>query len=286
MKSLRTFLISRPQALLFIGALLFLAAFGLNTAQSSAQLKADEKSDSPVSPFTARTFRVVSTTAAPGDQVFISVELDSNGDEVATSFALNFDPTKLSAPAVSLGTDVPPGTALTVNANQAANGIVGILVDSGNSFSLSGPPRQVVKFRFNVAANASGSTPVTFYCPSPRPPGVTPCSTSDPVGNLLTAAYTDGVLTIQPAQPSFVTISGRITTPTGQGLRNATVYLQDSQNVRRTTTTSSFGFYQFDNVPTGGPYTVGVISRSYRYQPTVLSSVSADLSNVDLVGQE
>ena len=34
----------------------------------------------------------------------------------------------------------------------------------------------------------------------------------------------------------------------------ATVSLTDSQEVTRTATTSSFGFYSFDNILTGGPY--------------------------------
>lgn len=280
MKSLRSFITSRRSALLYVGVVLCLAAFGVNTAQTSAQLKYVEKSDGSASPFVTRTFRVVSTTATPGSQVFVSIELDSNGDEVATSFTLNFDPTKLSSPAVTLGADVPPGTALTVNPNQAGSGRVGILVDSSNSFIASGPPRQVVKFRFNVAAGAAtGPSNITFgSSPTPR-------STSDPIGNSLYAVYTDGFVDIQPAQASTFTISGRITAPSGQGLRNATVFLRDPQGNRRTATTSSFGFYQFDAVVAGGPYTLGVTSRLFRFQPLTLT-VSSDLANVDLVGQE
>lgn len=39
-----------------------------------------------------------------------------------------------------------------------------------------------------------------------------------------------------------VSVSGQVTTPDGHGLRNATVSITDSQGVRRTVTTSSFGF--------------------------------------------
>ena len=278
MKSIRSYFTSHRNALLSIGVMLCLTAFGVNTISTSAQLKSAENTGS--SPLVNRTFRVVSTTAPPGTQVIVKVELDSTGDEVATSFTLNFDPTKLSGPTVTLGADVPPGTALTVNANQAASGRVGILVDSGNSFLVSGPPRHVVSFRFNVAAGAvAGQTPITFgAAPTPR-------STSDGVGNALSAAYTDGFVDIQAAPPSFFSVGGRVTTPSGAGLRNAIVVLTDPQSNQRIITTSSFGFYAFDNVQAGGPYTVSVRSRLYRFQPLNIT-VSSDLTNVDLVGQE
>lgn len=90
----------------------------------------------------------------------------------------------------------------------------------------------------------------------------------------------------QPAavQP-FATVSGKVTTPDGRGLRNATVKITDSNNVVRTATTSSFGFYSFDSVATGQSYTMSILSRLYRFSPRVVQ-VSGDLANVDFVGQE
>ena len=81
------------------------------------------------------------------------------------------------------------------------------------------------------------------------------------------------------------TISGRITTPNGTGLRNASVRLTDSQGASRFATTSSFGLYQFDSLPTGASYTVSVVSRLYRFQTRNLT-VSSDLTNIDFVGLE
>ena len=277
MKSIRSIFTSHRNAVLTLGVVLCLAAFGANTIPTNAQLRTAVRTED--SPQVTRTFRVVSVSAAPGSQVLVKIELDSMGDEVATSFSLNFDQTKLSSPTVSLGADVPPGTALTVNANQAANGRVGILIDSSNAFAASAPPRHAVSFRFNVAAGAAGGqTPITFgTSPTPR-------STSDGQGNPLPAVYTDGFVDIQAAPPATYTVGGRITTPSGAGLRNATVVLTDSQNVQQTVTTSSFGFYSFSNLP-GGNYSVSVRSRLYRFQPVNLS-VSSDLSSVDLQGQE
>ncbi len=81
------------------------------------------------------------------------------------------------------------------------------------------------------------------------------------------------------------TISGRVTTPSGQNLRNAVVTLIDSSNARRTATTSSFGLYSFDNVPTGGAYTMTVASKRYRFSARNVQ-ITGNLTGIDFVGLE
>ncbi|MEJ7623011.1 MAG: hypothetical protein WKF34_03380 [Pyrinomonadaceae bacterium] len=82
-----------------------------------------------------------------------------------------------------------------------------------------------------------------------------------------------------------VTVGGRVLTPGGLGLRNAIVSMVDSQGIRRTVTTSSFGFYSFENVSTGQTYTLTVSSRRYRFSARV-TQVNGDLANVDFIGLE
>jgi hypothetical protein len=82
-----------------------------------------------------------------------------------------------------------------------------------------------------------------------------------------------------------VSVSGRVTTPDGRGLRNAKVVITDSQGVARTVTTSSFGFYQFDDVTVGEPYVIGVVSKQYRFSPRLLQ-VFDSVTGEDFVGQE
>lgn len=91
--------------------------------------------------------------------------------------------------------------------------------------------------------------------------------------------------TIQRVARAEVSITGRVFTPNGQGLRNAVVNLTDSTGQRRSATTSSFGVYQFDAVATGQTYTLGVSSKRYRFAPRI-QDVSGQLTDIDFTGLE
>jgi hypothetical protein len=80
-------------------------------------------------------------------------------------------------------------------------------------------------------------------------------------------------------------VSGRVMTPDGIGLRNAVVTLTDAQGVSRRVSTSSLGFYQFDQIPVAGAYTLTVASRRYRFDSKSLE-LSGDLANLDFTGLE
>ena len=88
------------------------------------------------------------------------------------------------------------------------------------------------------------------------------------------------------AAPSSVyQLSGRVTTPDGRGLRNATVFMTDSLGTRRTVMTSAFGYYLFDNVAGGQTYTLGVASKLYRFAPQTMQ-ITGTLTDVNFMGVE
>ncbi len=108
----------------------------------------------------------------------------------------------------------------------------------------------------------------------------------DRSGRFLHAATGAGVFSVRVREDTaIVSVSGRVTTPDGRGLRNATVTLTDSLGVSRSVTTSSFGFYTFGNVPVDAAYVIGVSSRLYRFASRNLV-VNDNLTNVDFVGLE
>jgi uncharacterized repeat protein (TIGR01451 family) len=88
-----------------------------------------------------------------------------------------------------------------------------------------------------------------------------------------------------PATAAGVEVSGRVLTPDGRGLRNAVVAMTDPNGVLRTATTSSFGYYRFENVEAGPSYVMGVTSRSYRFTPRIIQ-VTDTLTDVDFIGIE
>ena len=215
----------------------------------------------------------MSANALAGSQVSIPIELDISGDEVAASFTLNFDPAKLGNPVVNLGAGASADANLTVN--TSANGRVMVLVDAGGALS-----KQLVTITFDVAPHASSGATYVRFANDP-----TPASISDAAGQRLDANYENGTVTITGPNPAGVEVSGRVLTPDGRGLRNARVTITDQNGVSRTVTTSSFGYYRFDEVETGQTYTVSVGSRSYRFASRTLQ-VFDNLSDVDFVGLE
>lgn len=107
-------------------------------------------------------------------------------------------------------------------------------------------------------------------------------------GNMIRiATHGRGMWQIPAFSPTAipVSISGRVTTPTGLGLRNAIVTLTDDQGVRQVATTSSFGLYSFDSIAPGATYVIGVSSKRYRFTPQTVNVTSA-MANLDFLGQE
>jgi hypothetical protein len=80
-----------------------------------------------------------------------------------------------------------------------------------------------------------------------------------------------------------VTISGRITTPNGQGISRAYISLTNaSTGETRTAITNPFGFYRFTGVVAGQTYILGgTKKRSANVIPTQVLHVNGDMTNVN-----
>jgi len=76
-----------------------------------------------------------------------------------------------------------------------------------------------------------------------------------------------------------VSVSGRVLTMDGGGLRNARVTLTDAQGVSRTVLSGKFGAFRFADVAAGETYIINVGSRRYVFQPQILFAVG-DLDNL------
>lgn len=92
--------------------------------------------------------------------------------------------------------------------------------------------------------------------------------------------------TIQVTAPTAATvsISGRVLTPAGRGLMNATVILTDADGNTLMARASTFGYYQFANVAVGQTYVFSVRSKRYQFAPQVVN-VTEDLNELNFTGQ-
>ncbi len=88
------------------------------------------------------------------------------------------------------------------------------------------------------------------------------------------------VLNVFGPTSANVSVSGRVLAADGIGVRNARVILTSSNGVSRIVKTSTFGFYQFDNVAVGETYVVSVASKRFSFSPKVVS-VSQDITDLD-----
>ena len=88
---------------------------------------------------------------------------------------------------------------------------------------------------------------------------------------------TGAPMTVQIQGPStptaaFVSVSGRVTNAAGQGLGGVRVSMADLGGVIRVSTvTSSFGYYQFDNVATGAMYSFTPVSKRHTFTPQTIA---------------
>ncbi len=121
-------------------------------------------------------------------------------------------------------------------------------------FSLSGTPTLGGSYNFQVTATDGVNSLITNYA-----------------------------ITINAAPTAAaVAVSGRVLTPDGRGLMNATVVLTNASGITRTTRTSSFGYYRFENVDAGEAYVFDVRSKLYQFVPQIVI-VNEDLSDLNLI---
>lgn len=96
----------------------------------------------------------------------------------------------------------------------------------------------------------------------------------------------NGFWTAAPLAPTAATvsISGRVVTADGGGIRNVRVTLMDGSGASRTFLTSSFGYYRFDQITAGQTVVLSVQAKRFTFtQPTVVLNVVEDLSEIDFI---
>ena len=79
-----------------------------------------------------------------------------------------------------------------------------------------------------------------------------------------------------------VTVGGKVTNASGNGIPKVNVTLTNSQGVSRTVLTSPFGYYAFDEVAAGETYTVSSARKGIDFDiPTQVIFATENMTNVD-----
>ena len=73
----------------------------------------------------------------------------------------------------------------------------------------------------------------------------------------------------------------------GRGIGDVSLTLTDSAGNTRTTRTSSFGYYHFDNIEAGASYVVTATSKRYRFRDqTQVLNLNADNTDVNFIAED
>ena len=186
---------------------------------------------------------------------------------LAYQFDIEYDPAVVAPAAVAADITGTLSESLLVFSNAPTPGTLKVVVFGAVPVTGDGV---YVNLRFATIGAAGSSTPLT----------IERFSVND--GNS-EAVNIGGRLTITAAQDGL--IRGRVTTPGGQGVRNAIVVLTNASGEQVTATTSSFGRFEFPGLAIGGSYTVTVQSKRYRFAPQIIN-VTQNLNDLEMIAQE
>jgi hypothetical protein len=92
-------------------------------------------------------------------------------------------------------------------------------------------------------------------------------------------------LTLIGTTAAGVSISGRVLSAEGRGVRNAVVMITDQKGEARGVQTGPRGQFLIEDVATGQTYVISVNSRRFQFEPRVLT-VTDDLSDIDFVASQ
>jgi hypothetical protein len=163
------------------------------------------------------------------------------------------------------------------NTTPGQLGVIALRSPAGTAF-----PASTLLFNINftvISGAASGVSTIGF--------GNTPVpiKASDPAGEAATSTtLTSGTVTLLGPTAASVSISGRVLTAAGRGIRNVTVTMIDSQGRERTAQTTSFGYYRFDDVEAGETVTITAKARRFKFsQSTIVRTTNDSVTNADFV---
>lgn len=148
-----------------------------------------------------------------------------------------------------------------------------------------------VEANYRMIRSSAGTAPVRFPNNAPCPGAGSPCV--DPTNVLGGTIFVANVQSFdnfwtagEPLAPTAasVEVAGRVLDQSGRGIARSVVIISDSNGNVRQALTNAFGYYRFTGIESGRDYVVNVSSKSYTFQPRVLT-VNDNVTDLDLVAE-
>ncbi|MDQ4121400.1 MAG: carboxypeptidase regulatory-like domain-containing protein, partial [Acidobacteriota bacterium] len=200
-------------------------------------------------------------SAAAGNVVKIPVVLgnDSGKQISAFNFAVRFDPAVLQPLDSTVETEnslTQNGFTIAFDSNQ--KGRIGIAATSlRNTVTTSGV---LLYLQMRVVGESIATTDLAFER-SARNKTVF----ADVIGNKLSTKAENGLFSTSAQPNASISVSGRVLTSDGRGIRNVQVSLIDQSGQAKTVLTTAFGNYRFADVAAGENYTISVSAKRYSF---------------------
>lgn len=121
-----------------------------------------------------------------------------------------------------------------------------------------------------------------------------PSMAVQPDGRIVLVGRSNGLIAVSRLQNSFAptaanaSISGRVLTQSGRGIQNTFLTITDSTTgERRQTRSSTFGYYNFQNLQVGRSYVLSVNSKRFVFaEPSRVITLLDDLTDADFIADE
>jgi hypothetical protein len=224
--------------------------------------------------------RVLPAFGSAGNQVTVVIETDSVGTEAVYGFSLEYDPSILLNPTMTLGSGAvtaPPVAPAGLFYNDLIPGRIGFSIDFNNRTIAEGDNREFVLITFDIAPGApSGTIPITFT----NNPAF--CEISDLAANVVPATFIDGVVNILSPTAAGVAVEGRVLTAGGSPIANAQVLMTDEQGRSYSARSNSFGNFGIKGLPGGRTYILSARAKGHSF-PAQTVTLNQSVTTINLV---
>jgi hypothetical protein len=228
--------------------------------------------------------RVENATSSAGQQVTVNIRIDALGDESGNGFILNYNNAVLQNPSVLIGM---AGGSKACNLTFAGEVRCSVRnFDNNNPASSTdqigeigaGNNQILVKVIFTVAPGASpGTTPLTL----------SNVNASNDLAQSLAITGQSGTVAIAFPTAAEISVSGRVTTNLGRGIRNVDMTLTDAGGNKLHTRTTAFGYYQFQNIAAGEIVVITAKAKRFKFnQSSIVRTVTEQISDANFVSEQ